>query len=82
MNHNYEDKLIGQKTYLKGVTLYWKSFTHWTDDPSWRNHGHCEFCIRFLMFTPRFPGIVPEIHRSVYVSGRERSWVWPTGGIP
>ncbi len=44
MNDEYNDRIIEEKSYLKSEKLYWKKFTRWTDDPSWRNHEHCEFC--------------------------------------
>ena len=34
-------RLTGQENYLKGVTLYWKKYSRYSD--TW-DHDHCDFC--------------------------------------
>jgi hypothetical protein len=34
-------RLTGQEKYLKGVTLYWKKYSQYSE--SW-DHDHCAFC--------------------------------------
>jgi hypothetical protein len=34
-------RLQGQEKYLKGVTLFWKKYTRYSE--RW-DHDHCEFC--------------------------------------
>jgi hypothetical protein len=34
-------RLQGQETYLKDITLFWKTYTRYSE--SW-DHDHCEFC--------------------------------------
>jgi len=36
-----EWRLHGQEKYLKGVTLYWRTYTRYSD--TW-DHDHCAFC--------------------------------------
>jgi hypothetical protein len=54
---------------LKGETLYWKKFTRWTDDPSWRNHEHCEFCSATLS-----EDIEGDLHEG-YTTEDEYNWI-------
>ncbi len=49
-------RLTGQEKYLKGVTLYWREYTRWSE--SWE-HDHCEFCWAKFMVED-YPDVLHE----------------------
>src|SRR3954466_6550264 len=49
-------RLQGQETYLKGIPLWWKTYTRYSE--SWE-HDHCEFCWAKFM-EEDVPDVLPE----------------------
>jgi len=59
-------RLQGQETYLKGITLYLKTYTRYSE--TW-DHDHCEFC--WAKFTEDHPDTLQE----GYTTEDEYHWV-------
>jgi hypothetical protein len=36
-------RLMGQETYLKGITLVYRKYRQYKKNPDW-DHDHCSFC--------------------------------------
>ncbi len=60
-------RLTGQEKYLKGVTLYWREYTRWSE--SW-DHDHCEFC--WAEFTVEDH---PDVLHEGYTTEDEYRWI-------
>ena len=60
-------RLTGQEKYLKGVTLYWRQYTRWSE--SWE-HDHCEFCWAKFMVED-YPNVLHE----GYTTEDEYRWI-------
>ena len=60
-------RLTDQEQYLKGVTLYWREYTRWSE--SW-DHDHCEFCWAKFMVED-----YPDVLHEGYTTEDQYRWI-------
>jgi len=67
MREENDWRLQGQETYLKGVQLWWKTYTRYSE--SWE-HDHCEFCWAKFMVED-----VPDVLHEGYATEDNYRWI-------
>jgi hypothetical protein len=64
---NSDWRMTGQDSYLRGVKLFWRKYTRYSE--TW-DHDHCEFCLAKFMVEDH-PGV---LHKG-YSTEDQRYWV-------
>ncbi len=67
MSEKDDWRLQGQERYLKGITLYWRQYSRYSED--W-DHDHCAFCWKKFMEVDH-----PETLHEGYTTENEYYWV-------
>ncbi len=67
MREENDWRLQGQETYLKGIPLWWKRYTRYSE--SWE-HDHCEFCWAKFM-----EGDDPDVLHEGYATEDNYRWI-------